>query len=92
MLKCCSCFEIFDESELIKVNGDVCCPCCMEFDYEEAKKCEKCGAWYFADEIENGVCEECETDLIKEFQSLIINNFTETERKILNEIYDGKEF
>ena len=57
-----------------------------------SKKCEKCGAWYFADEIENGVCEECETDLIKEFQSLIASNFTETERKILNEIYDGKEF
>jgi hypothetical protein len=90
MLKCCSCHELFDE--IIVVKGEKVCPHCLDFDFEEAKQCEKCKAWFFEDEIENVVCEECEIDLIKEFQSLIVNNFTETERKILNEIYDGKEF
>jgi hypothetical protein len=83
---------VFHESEITRAQGEKACPHCLDFDFEEAEQCEKCKAWFFEDEIENGVCEECEIDLIKEFQSLIVNNFTETERKILNEIYDGKEF
>lgn len=92
MFRCLSCHGVFDESEIVLAKGEKSCPHCLDFDFEEAKQCEKCKAWFFEDELENGVCNDCTADLVGTFKKLLDANFTMNERKILNEIYDGKEF
>jgi methionyl-tRNA synthetase len=83
---------VFHESEITRAQGEKACPNCLDFDFEEAEQCENCKAWFFADELENGVCNDCTADLVGTFKELLYENFTANEIKILNEIYDGKEF
>lgn len=35
-----------------------CCPECGG-SFDEAKQCKICGEWFFEDELDDGICEEC---------------------------------
>lgn len=71
MYRCIECGRIFEEGEEAvwyedrgeywgipcreRVTG---CPSCRG-DYEEVFQCEECGEWFFEDELEDGLCEDC---------------------------------
>ncbi len=71
MYKCISCGHTFStaetwhESHGEELSG---CPICSG-NYEEAKKCKVCGAWFLSDELSGGVCNECIDDCRKDFKT-----------------------
>lgn len=69
MFKCWDCEATFDEpkntSELLgEYHGQpayrtyACCPECGG-SFTEADQCEICGEWFYPDEVDDGICEEC---------------------------------
>ena len=71
MYICNNCGETFDEFETIEEhhpygNGTAAekwavCPYCNDTDFDEAKKCERCGE-YFA-ELNEGLCDCCHGEM-----------------------------
>lgn len=84
--KCLECGHIFDEGEegYIREGGsfwgseysskEPCCPLCHG-DYEETISCEVCGGAFLADELNEGVCEECIEEEIKQYSNDISGCF-----------------
>lgn len=78
MFKCYDCEETFFEpnnttEKLGEYFGEpayrtlATCPYCGgAFDY--AKQCEKCGEWFFEDELTEGYCEICVEELEEEYR------------------------
>jgi hypothetical protein len=69
MFKCCDCGEFFVSPKIRTENmgehfgipaykGFVCCPEC-DGDVEQAHQCKICGNYFFDDELDDGICEEC---------------------------------
>ena len=67
--KCCECGYVFDMPTTWLEDRGECwgmrcsetvrgCPECHG-DYEEAYECEECGEYFFEDEMEDRLCEEC---------------------------------
>jgi hypothetical protein len=60
--KCYDCERTFNEPKFTKeAHGEVfaCCPYCNG-SFDEAKKCEICGEYFFEDELNGGcVCDDC---------------------------------
>lgn len=89
MLKyfCENCGCQFDEDEIDFIIEDEdrkveCCPQCRVDGYfREMEKCEYCGE--YAPELEDGFCEECISETIKEFNNLIDDIFTDEQKEIL---------
>ena len=67
-LKCVRCEEVFSESELVKLKGDVVCPCCYSEDWGEADRCKCCGNLFIEEELESGFCEACIEDFEFEYK------------------------
>ena len=100
--KCVECGFVFGDDDFAIEKGYVgtcgdrriyeeyyCCPICKG-DYEEISRCEVCGE--YACESGERYCEECKTDALKRFQYFLRNEFTEKEREMLNDLYDGEPF
>ena len=102
MYKCKNCGHIFEEGEQAtwtekhgfssgpyeEWSG---CPICQG-SFEEAKKCEYCSNYFIEGESRsNVICEDCVDEIETRFSNLLHNNFTEFERTVLNDIFDGKE-
>lgn len=100
MFKCNNCGHIFEAGEEKRWSesrgeywGTECyeemsgCPICEE-DYDEIQPCTICGGYSDGEEY----CAECRHRCVDLFQNLLENNFTEKERDMLNEIYDGEWF
>ena len=74
MFKCYDCREVFAEPLIYKEPYPYGmgyanqlfsrCPYCKG-SFDEAKKCEDCGEYFFEDELEDGICEECREDETK---------------------------
>ena len=74
MYKCIDCGAVFEEpATWEEYRGEYWgCPCsetmsgCPECrgDYEEAVECTRCGEWYFSGELEDGLCEDCQSELL----------------------------
>lgn len=73
MLKCTDCGNTFEEPITWQESrgeywGVPCsetvsgCPCCKG-DYEEAVVCKRCGEWFLEDELNDGLCEDCEEEI-----------------------------
>lgn len=92
---CNNCHEVFGDDDFVFVGKDeereAVCPHCHEWDVSDAVQCKICGEWFGKNEIDD-VCDECVSLIITRFKNLLDANFMDNERKILNEIYDGKEF
>ena len=69
MFKCYECGSTFSEPrntrELVgehfgfpAYESFSCCPKCSG-SFDEATQCKICGEWFFEDELDDGICEEC---------------------------------
>ena len=71
MYKCADCGHVFEEGEEAvweesrgEFWGFPCsermtgCPVCRG-EHEKAYECKKCGEWFFKDELEDGLCDDC---------------------------------
>jgi hypothetical protein len=70
--KCYDCDRTFDEPKFTKeAHGEVfaCCPYCNG-SFDETKKCEICGEYFFKDEL-NGycVCDDCVEEYKRDFKT-----------------------
>lgn len=98
MYKCDECGNLFEDGEefhwrekydsetpfYVDMAG---CPLCHG-SYTEIYPCKICGSYnHDADEF---YCDNCKKDVQESFKKLIDDNFTEEERILLNELYDGK--
>ena len=91
MYRCKECGHLFEDGEekkWIEPHGEMLrgCPICCGI-YEIARPCKICGS-YSSDDDE--YCETCKNEIKKRFVSLLDNYFTEEERDLLNELYDGE--
>ena len=98
MYRCEECGHLFEEGEQAKwtemhgfSHGDgeewSGCPICKG-DYEEIKPCKICGS--YDHDYGEEYCNACKKDVQKRFSAFIEEEFTEEERKLLNELYDGE--
>ena len=63
MYRCLNCGHLFEDSEeanIREAHGEAfsACPVCHG-DYMEVKPCEKCGGWFFEDDLFGGLCADC---------------------------------
>ena len=91
MYRCKECHHLFEDGEekkWIEPHGEMLrgCPVCCGI-YEIARPCKICGSYSSEDEE---YCETCKSEIKKRFVSLLDNYFTEEERDLLNELYDGE--
>lgn len=92
MYKCKNCGHLFEDGEAKRwkePHGEdlVGCPIC-ECDFEEIKPCVLCGS--YDHDIDTDYCEICKIYVKNRFKNLVEKNFTEEERELLNELYDGE--
>lgn len=70
--KCYDCERTFNEPKFTKeAHGEVfaCCPYCNG-SFDEAKKCEICGEYFFEDELNGGcVCDDCIEEHKRDFET-----------------------
>lgn len=70
--KCYDCERTFNEPKFTKeAHGEVfaCCPYCNG-SFDEAKKCEICGEYFFEDELNGGcVCDDCVEEYKNDFDT-----------------------
>lgn len=106
MLKCEECGRLIDsndlKSDLDKVGEAwgspayeeiYTCPHCGGTEFKRAHKCGYCGEFYSDDNlINNEICKTCAEVLEREFQYVLKKNFSKWDIKILNELYDGRNF
>ena len=94
MYICSKCGEVFDEllreeerpcSDFPETETWYYCPKCHSDDYEEAVKCLICDEWHKESECDEGVCEECIKNTMKQFYELILNTFDDNERMVIAE-------
>lgn len=102
MYKCLDCGNLFEEGEAKRVSEKMgeafgspayqdyyVCPCCGG-DFEEVEPCKLCGSY---EHIASGeeYCTDCKNDVLKRFQTFVNSEFTEEERELLNELYEGEQ-
>lgn len=91
MYRCKECgnlFEYGEEQRWVEPHGETFsgCPICYG-PYEVAMPCKMCGG-YSDEDVD--YCETCKNDIKQRFVDLLDKNFTEEERDLLNELYDGE--
>ena len=78
MFKCYDCGATFDEPKTYREQmGEhfgvpaydtfACCPHCNG-SFDEAVQCEKCEEYFFADELNDGICDECLEEAKNEYR------------------------
>ena len=99
MFKCLECGNLFEEGEearWVETHGFDTppyeewsgCPICKG-GYKEIKPCKICGS--YDHDLDDEYCNACKKDVQRRFSTFIAEEFTEEERELLNELYDGKE-
>ena len=99
MFKCLDCGHIFEDGEQAKWEedrgeywGTRCtetmsgCPMCKN-DYIEIKPCKLCGS--YEHDTGDEYCNECKAEVSKRLKRIINNEFSEQERELLKELFDG---
>lgn len=98
--KCEECGHVFEEGEQAnwredrgELWGSPCseemsgCPLCKGA-YEIINPCKICGS--YDHDFDEDYCNQCKKDVQKRFADFIKKEFTEEERELLNELYDGE--
>lgn len=79
MFKCAECGSMFEEtvSKLFtdletgyQMNVNL-CPCCQSEDIENAFPCAECGEYFTEDELTEGLCAKCETEIQSDFKDFL---------------------
>ena len=79
MYKCHDCGEVFETPKSVTVSLGQCfgfpadeeqseCPICGSDDFDAAELCESCGGYFFPDDLEEGLCEDCRCAVIEDFE------------------------
>ena len=98
MYKCEKCGNLFEEGEQVEWvemdgfnygNGEKWkgCPICKG-NYKKINPCKICGS--YEHDYGEDYCNDCKKDVQKRFSTFIEEEFTEEERELLNELYDGE--
>lgn len=92
--RCDECGHLFEEGEELQYTESwgehvKACPLCRGT-YSEATECLICGS--YEKEPTEEYCERCVKDVSKRFKRIMESEFSEAERNLLNELYDGEEF
>lgn len=96
MYKCCDCGHLFEDGEQAVWNedrgefwGSPCtesvsgCPVCKG-DYVEVEPCQICGG--YEHEEYDKFCDDCRSNVLKRFKTIVFEKFTEAEIELLKEI------
>lgn len=95
--RCLSCGNEFPETSIAVALDDWdrwegVCPECGSDDIDDVYMCRGCDRYFLERDLTADYCRDCAADIIKFFNDLLDNNFTEEERELLNEAYDGRNF
>lgn len=63
-------------------------PCCGE-DFAQGSECSYCGKEMPAAEGRHGLCRKCAWSTVEHFRWYLCNNFSEAQRAVLNDAFDG---
>lgn len=88
---CLNCMETFSEPTRIRDSeGDYrwLSPCCRD-SYTVAMECASCGGTIPVGSDLHGRCRKCAEAVVSKLQYLLYNEFTEAEREVLNDAFDG---
>ena len=93
MFECERCGHMFDECEInhrfSRLDGwSHECPHCGDTDFHEVQRCNVCGEWTDAEELESGLCKKCQGDALHELTSLIVTHFNYHEIQYLKDYVD----
>lgn len=97
MYICLNCGEEFREPKVLEDrHGDPfglpeklrVSPCCCD-SFTEAVRCDRCGALIAAGADAHGLCRKCAEQTVEKLRNLLRNEFTEAEREVLNDAFDG---
>lgn len=95
MYRCARCGSTFSEPDYIadkdpNFEGGVYvtmqCPECGNEDIEEGHECPICGGY-----TETFACADCREDVRNRFTALLMENFTEDERELIDEMIEEGE-
>lgn len=68
MYKCVECGHVFSEPYLYQEpHGEVteCCPRCMGWGFQAARRCGRCGNWHLKEDLPGGTCRACLAESIR---------------------------
>lgn len=63
-------------------------PCCGD-SFASAIRCDSCGALIAAGADAHGMCRKCAEKTVARMRHLLFNEFTEAQREVLNDAFDG---
>ena len=94
MIRCEYCGEVMDEEELVRRfyrDPDTCfegvkcvCPHCHWDEFKEVEQCEECGEYFAPNELECGLCVECEKE-VQRLRDAFLNGLTDAQKRYLEE-------
>ena len=88
---CLGCGGVFQHPKLVtEVTGERCSvsPCCGEA-WASARRCSGCGRWMAEHSGLHGLCPDCARNAAERFRKLLIDEFSQEEREVLNDAFDG---
>lgn len=97
MYYCLNCHDVFEKLVTVVERHGLETPpyetypassCCHDSNFEEAKVCERCGAYIPESQSLYGMCAECERNAADRFRFLFNNEFDEVERAYILENLD----
>ena len=93
MYECETCGNLFDESEMGSFwdqdRGFVnCCANCGSEEFHLTDRCNGCGEWRDVEDMTEGFCNDCKTEILKRLTNFIIQNFDHKEIQLLREFVD----
>ena len=63
-------------------------PCCLD-SYTKAVSCTECEELIAAGTDAHGLCRKCAEKTVSRLQYLLLNEFTDAQREVLNDAFDG---
>lgn len=95
MYLCEWCGEEFDFPERCINEFDepaTCCPYCKSEDYVPAKLCKGCNEYVATEKLDNGLCENCATSVMKSFRNILMGEFKPEELKYIEDKLEGRNW
>lgn len=92
----CECGHIFEEPHTYREFQGEChgapayetwdvCPACNEPGYEPAEECKECGKLVARCDLEEGLCETCQGEAQRLYDTVMVDTFSEAQRNYLRE-------